>query len=138
MIIDATNLTVGRLASFVAKKALMGERVDIVNCEKAVITGNARQIIENYKNKVKRGIPLQGPYYPKQADRIVRRAVRGMLPWKRQRGREAFKSVMCYMGVPGKFESQKMETVKGASIDKLPNLKYIQLKYISKEVGRKI
>ena len=45
--IDATNLILGRLASYAAKKAQLGENVDIINCEAAVIT----EITERLKNK---------------------------------------------------------------------------------------
>ncbi len=38
MIIDANNMILGRLASFAAKKALLGEKIDVINCEKAVIS----------------------------------------------------------------------------------------------------
>ena len=49
MILDATNLILGRMATAVAKKALLGEKIDIVNCENAVISGNKYQILERYK-----------------------------------------------------------------------------------------
>lgn len=138
MIIDATDLIIGRMASFAAKQVLLGEKVDIVNCEKAVITGSKKMIKDKYLQKVKRGIPKSGPFYPKQSDRIVRRVVRGMLPFKKNRGREAFKRVMCYIGVPEKFQTQKFETIENANIKKLPNLGYVYLKEVSKEVGGKI
>ena len=41
MIINAENLILGRMTTYAAKKALQGEEVDIVNCEKAIITGIA-------------------------------------------------------------------------------------------------
>ena len=53
MIIDASDMILGRLATYVAKKALLGEKVDIVNCEKAVITGNKKSVFEKYKKRVK-------------------------------------------------------------------------------------
>ena len=37
MIIDAKNLVLGRMATVVAKEALLGEKIDIINCEKAVV-----------------------------------------------------------------------------------------------------
>ena len=49
MIIDATNLLVGRLATVVAKKALLGGKIDIVNAEKAIISGPKRLVINKYK-----------------------------------------------------------------------------------------
>ena len=49
MIIDATDLVAGRLASSIAKKALLGETIDVVNCENLVLTGN--KIYGKYKHK---------------------------------------------------------------------------------------
>ena len=51
MIIDANNLILGRMATFVAKQALLGEEISIVNCEKAIMTGNKQQILAKYKKK---------------------------------------------------------------------------------------
>lgn len=138
MIIDATDLILGRLASYVAKKALVGEKIDVVNCENAVVTGNKQQILAKYKKKKDRGVPLHGPYFPRYPDRLVRRCIRGMLPWDRTIGREAFKRVMCYVSVPEKFKDKKIETIKEANIEKLPNLKYIKIKDVCRFLGAKI
>src|SRR3989338_5367440 len=124
MIIDANNLILGRLASFVAKKALRGEKVEVVNCERAVITGDKKEIFKKYLRKAKSKSVRKGPFMPKVADRFVRRSIRGMLPYKRPRGREAFKRVICYAGVPEKLRDKKFETLKEANISKLTTLKY--------------
>jgi large subunit ribosomal protein L13 len=137
MIIDATNAILGRMASVAAKRALLGENVNIVNCEKAVVTGNRLQVLAKFKQKFDRGIPLQGPYFPKQSDRIVRRVIRGMLPFKRSRGRIAYKKVMCYVGVPEKFASQKLEKIESADISKLTYLKYVYMSDIVRMLGGK-
>ena len=47
MIIDGTNLILGRIATFAAKKALEGEQVVIVNCESIVVTGGKKQTIKS-------------------------------------------------------------------------------------------
>ena len=138
MIIDATDLLLGRMASFAAKKSLLGENVDIVNCENAVISGNRRRILADYKQKRSRGIPAKGPFISRLPDRLVRRAIKGMLPYKKPRGRKAFTRIMCYMGVPDKFKDKKLETLKNCDITKLNNLKYIYIKEISKELGAKL
>ena len=127
IIIDATGLIVGRAAAFAAKKALLGEKVDVVNCENAVISGDKRQILDRHKEKYNLGGPHWGPFFPKQADRYVRRVIRGMLPAKKGRGKEAFKNVMCWLGVPEEFKGKKLETVKEANAGKLVNTKYIKL-----------
>lgn len=139
MIIDATDLILGRMAAFAAKKSLLGERVDIVNCEKAVISGNKRFIFGKYKHKYELGRnPYKGPFYPKMPDSIVRRTIRGMLPWKNKRGREAYKRVMCYIGVPERFKNQKFEELKEAHVSKLPHLKFTRILELSKQLGAKI
>ena len=93
MIIDATNLIVGRFATQVAKKALLGESVDIVNCENAVISGKRDNIIGEYMQKKQRGIPTKGPFISTLPDRFVKRIIRGMLPYKQEKGEKAFKEL---------------------------------------------
>jgi large subunit ribosomal protein L13 len=138
MIIDATNLIVGRIATIVAKKALLGEKIDIINCENAVLTGSKKQILEKFKQRRDRGVPLQGPYYPRMPDMLVKRMIRGMLPWKRNRGRVAFKNIKCYIGVPEELKDKEATTIEEANISKVPSLKYVHIKNISKFLGAKI
>lgn len=137
MILDATDLIVGRFATVVAKSALLGETVDIVNCERAAITGSRTNVLAKFKNWRARGAPLQGPYFPRRPDMVVRRMIRGMLPYKQPRGEEAFKRVMTHIGVPERFREKMLETVKEANIAKVPNLKYITIGEICKELGSK-
>lgn len=138
MIIDASRLILGRLASYAAKQALLGKKIDIVNCEKAFITGNKKWIIARHLQKRQMGYPFKGPFIKRMPDRYVRRVIRGMLPYKQARGRQAFKRIMCYIGVPEKFKEKKLETIKEADISKVPNLKYITVKELCKEMGAKI
>jgi large subunit ribosomal protein L13 len=138
MIIDAKDLILGRLASFAAKQALLGETVDIVNAEEAVITGNKRWIIAHYVQARDRGIPLQGPYFKTMPDRFVKRTVRGMLPYKQGRGKDAYKRVMCYIGVPISLKDKKTETIDSANLSKLPNTKFIKVGVLCKLLGAKI
>lgn len=138
MIIDATDLIVGRVGTFAAKKALLGERVDIVNCEKAVVTGNRNQVLQRFKQKSDMGGPHAGPFIHRGPDRLMRRMIKNMLPHKKTRGKEAFDRIMCWKGVPEQFKDQKMEIVEGAGVSKLPTLKYQTLGYISKFLGGKV
>ncbi|MFC1698157.1 50S ribosomal protein L13 [Nanoarchaeota archaeon] len=132
MIINADDLIAGRLASFAAKKALLGNKVDIVNCEKAVITGNKKRILERYKQKREMGIPLKGPYISRTPEQLLRRIVRGMLPYKQEKGKLAFQKVKCHRGIPQEFEGKDMITIQKSHVEKLPNLKYISINDISK------
>jgi large subunit ribosomal protein L13 len=137
MIINAENLIVGRVAAYAAKQSLLGETVDIVNCEKAVITGSKANVLEDWSHKRLRGGPTKGPFIPRLCDRFVRRIVRGMLSHKEPRGRAAFARIMCYTGIPDQFAGKEMITIEKASIDKLPNYKYMTIKEICKLLGGK-
>ncbi|AJF62958.1 MAG: 50S ribosomal protein L13P [archaeon GW2011_AR20] len=136
MIINAENIILGRLASYAAKQALLGEKIIVINCEKAIISGNKEDILNEFSSKIKRGNPFKGPFYPRRSDMIVRRTIRGMLPKKKSRGREAYKNVMCYLGTPESLKNEKFVTLK-FNIDKLTTLKYLQLKEISRIIGGK-
>ena len=138
MIIDANNLILGRLGTYVAKKTLLGEKVDIVNCEGCVITGDKDKVFEDYDRFLKMGTPSKGPFVRRMPDRFVKRAIRGMLPYKKERGRKAFKNIKCYRGVPDSLKDQKFDTLKEANVGKLPNLKYVSVKDICVHIGDKL
>ena len=136
MIINAQDLILGRLASYAAKKALLGEKIEIINCENAVITGNRKDIVEEYKNKIARGNPFKGPYFPTRSDMIIRRTIRGMLPRKKPRGREAYKNIKCYLAIPESLKNQNFISLDNANVNKLRSLKFVYIKDISKIVGK--
>jgi len=138
MIIDATNLILGRLGTYAAKKALLGEKIDIVNCENCVITGDRDRILQDYDTKLKRGIHAKGPFMRRMPDRFVKRAIRGMLPYKKERGRAAFKSIKCYIGVPEDLKNKKFDIIDNANVEKVPNLKYMKIKDICIHIGAKL
>lgn len=136
-IIDADGLILGRLASYAAKKALAGEKVIIVNAEQAVVSGDRKRVEAKYLHKLKRGEARKGPFFPRRADMIVKRTIRGMLPWKTKRGRKAYKRVACFLGVPNQYAEQKLATLKQASVEQLGTGKYTELGRISKRLGAK-
>ncbi len=136
MIIDGTGLVLGRLAAYAAKKALEGETVVIVNSEKVVITGGKKFLVEEFLHKQDRGHAYNGPFFPKMADRIVKRTVRGMVPYRQERGIKAYRRVKCYLGVPEEYKNTKFETVKGADYSKLKTLNFITVNDLAKAVGK--
>ncbi|MFN3654210.1 MAG: 50S ribosomal protein L13, partial [Candidatus Nitrosotenuis sp.] len=86
IVVDGTNLLAGRLGSNVAKMLLQGNRVSIVNCEKVMISGSKRNIIQNYKDFLSIASilhPEHGPYHPRRPDTIIAKMIRGMLPRKK-------------------------------------------------------
>lgn len=136
-IIDAKDLIVGRLATVVAKQALLGEEIAVLNCEKAVVTGTKDFIISKFKRKRSMGTPAKGPFFPRSEDRIVKRIIRGMLPYKQEKGSVALERIMCYKGVPPEFEGKETITIKEANVSKMPNLKYMTIGRISLVLGEK-
>ncbi len=127
------------MASKVAKDALLGEEVAVVNCEKIIISGNKFVTFAREKQKVDRGgYPLKSQKYSRMPDRFVRRTIRGMLPWKTARGKEAFKHIMCYMGIPHDLAGKELITIKEASASKLQNMKYVTMGNVCKQLGSKI
>ena len=137
MIIDAKNLILGRMASFAAKKALLGEKIDIINAEESVITGDRKWILAHQIQKRDRGIPLKGPYFQRNADRFVKRTIRGMLPYKKPKGRKAYDNIKCYVGVPENLKGKAAETIQSANIIKVPNVKFIKVKELCRLLGGK-
>ncbi len=138
MIIDGTDLILGRMAAFVAKKALLGETIDIVNCENIVISGDKRVTLAKYKKFRVLGIqPNWGPFQPRIPDRFVRRAIKRMLPMSKPRGREAFHRIMCHMGVPTQFRGQELVSLKEANVSRLSTLKYVSVKELCHKMGGK-
>jgi len=107
-IIDGTGAVLGRLASYVAKEALKGEEIAILNCDEIIISGNKKNIRAEFQKRRSRvGAGQKGPKLGKTSEKIVKRAVRGMLPEHRfGRGRQAFKRIKCYKGVPKEFEEK--------------------------------
>lgn len=115
MIIDGKNAILGRLGAHVAKAALKGEEVVIVNCEQIVITGNKQFIKKNLEEKRTHvGSTQKGPKVSRTNEKIVKRAIRGMLPnYRTGRGRDALKRIKCYSGIPAELEKTKLETYEG-------------------------
>ncbi len=139
MIIDATDLLLGRLATFAAKKSLLGETVDIINCEKAVISGQKSQILERYLHRWHLGRnPFKGPFYQRQPEKFVKRTIRGMLPYKQPKGIAALKRVKCYLSVPVEFKDKKAETVKLANASRITKTKYVTVEEITKLMGARL
>ena len=138
-VIDAKGHVLGRLSSVLAKRLLSGEKIVVVNAEKAVITGEKSMVFERYLEKYERGSKEKGPYYPRHPERIFKRTVRGMLPWKSRRGREAYRNLKVFIGVPEELKDRKMEVVEGALLEKISKTeKYVTVGEVSQFLGYKI
>jgi large subunit ribosomal protein L13 len=137
-VIDANGLILGRLASTVAKELLSGnEKVYIVNAEKAVISGSRATTLKDYRQSQERGATEFGPYFPKRPDRILKRTIRGMLPHKKARGRDAMSRLKVYVGVPSELKDTETITIAHADMKQLSSSKYIELGEVSQKMGSK-
>ena len=136
MIIDATNLILGRMASYAAKQALLGESVDIVNAEKAVLTGAKVHTLALYKQRSNRGTPTTGPFVHRTPKGIVKKAIRGMLPYKKSHGKEALDRIKIHKGVPEGMQDKKAETLEMFNLKKLKKLKYISVSEVCQYLGK--
>ena len=123
-VIDAEDVVLGRLCTrvasvlkgkhrvFVTPHVDCGDHVIVVNCEKVKLTGRKlEQKIyhrhSGYTGSIKSitaGKLLEGPH----ADRVVRKAVQGMLP-KNSLGRHMLAKLRVYRGSDHPHEAQKPE-----------------------------
>jgi large subunit ribosomal protein L13 len=134
IIIDAKGLILGRMASIIAKRLLQGESVIVLNAEKTAISGKRLQIVKEAKTFLEVGHPRKGPFHQRRPDRIVRRTIRGMLPRKKPKGRQAYKRLKVYLGAPMEFEDKEIQTILEASAEKLKS-PYITVGELAKEIG---
>ncbi len=135
MNINAKDQVVGRIATIAAKKALLGELVNIVNCEQAVLSGTKTVTLARMLHMRERGTWAKGPFIHRMPDRLMKRMIRGMVPWDRGRGKMAMRKIKCYLGVPNQLQKETFAAVSGADMRKLTNTKYVTLKEVCKHMG---
>ncbi|OYT31536.1 MAG: 50S ribosomal protein L13 [Thermofilum sp. ex4484_79] len=137
-VINAEGCILGRLASYIAKRLLSGDKIVVVNAEKAIVTGRKREIIERYKRRLRwrtyYNPEKRGPKIPKRPDRVFKRTVRGMLPYKKEKGRTALKNLKVYIGVPEEYANVEYLEVPEAKKDFLKT-EYLTLEEIAYEMG---
>ena len=98
MVYDATDKILGRLASQVAKEMISArksgrqQRVIIINAEDAIVSGPRTKVLSDYRAKYTLNHARKGPFFPRMLDKIIKRTVRGMLPYqKNSSGRGALR-----------------------------------------------
>ena len=138
--VDASGQILGRLASIVAKKLLEGYNVYVFNVEKAVLSGERLRVIEGYKLLLKVKTHLNpeksGIRRPRSPVNIFKRAVRGMLPMDKPRGRMAYKRLRVFIGVPPEFAGVQLIRFPEAAVTRLKG-KYITVAEVAKALGWK-
>jgi len=134
-IIDADGLVLGRMASVVAKSLLNGEEITIINCEKALISGNRVNIMEEYERSRNMGKVRKGPFFPRMPDRIMKRTISRMMHHRMPKGKDAMARLTIHIGTPPKLREAKVDPLEVAKKTGLK--KYITLGDISRELGAK-
>ncbi|MGH9992939.1 MAG: 50S ribosomal protein L13 [Nitrososphaera sp.] len=139
IVVDATNCVAGRMCSHVSKLLLQGNRVAIVNAEKAMLSGNRYKTIELYKEHLEINSvtnPIHGPFHPRRPDTILSKMVRGMVPKRKATGIEAHQRLRVYIGVPEEMKNEKLESFADSKITK-PESYYLTVGDIAKQIGWK-
>ncbi|HZH71033.1 MAG TPA: 50S ribosomal protein L13 [Mariniphaga sp.] len=121
VLVDAENMVLGRLATEVARilrgknkpeftpHVDCGDNVIVINAEKVKLTGNKLTDRVHFSHS---GYPggqrEQSPkeILAKYPERLVEKAVRGMLP-KNRLGRQLFRNLHVVVGAEHKYEAQK-------------------------------
>ena len=137
--VDAANCIVGRMCSHVSKLLLQGNRVAIVNAEKAMLSGNRYKTISLYKEHLEINSvtnPIHGPFHPRRPDTILTKMVRGMVPKSKASGIEAFKRLRVYIGIPEELKNIEPESFNDSMITK-PASYYITVGDVAKQIGWK-
>ncbi|MDX1745947.1 MAG: 50S ribosomal protein L13 [Halobacteriales archaeon] len=134
-VVDARGCILGRVASAVAERALDGESIAVVNAQDVIITGREDDVLGKYRKRTELGSD-RGPQYPKRPDGILKRSIRGMVPYDTTRGREAFERVRVYVGNP--YDDREPEVVEGTSMDRLSNIHFVELGDISAQLGANV
>jgi large subunit ribosomal protein L13 len=144
-VFDADGLILGRLASTVADMLLKAARSDrddkvvIINSEKAIVSGSSRAVLQTYHDKYALNHARKGPFYPRMPDMILKRTVRGMLPYQRKSsGRRALRNLRVEIGCPHHLASGMPEGhVEGedSNIRKPLPESYVSLGDISASLG---
>ena len=125
-VVDATGLTLGRLASEVAKVLIgknkpifiphadTGDYVIVVNAEKIVVTGKKMSDKIYYRHSDYVGGMKEATLkemLDKKPEKVVELAVKGMLP-KGPLGRKMYTKLFVYAGPEHKHAAQKPEELK--------------------------
>jgi len=142
VVIDGRGHLMGRLASVVAKNILNGNKVVVVRCEGINQSGNF------YRNKLKvlkflrlrcNVKPSRGPFHFRAPSKMFWRTVRGMVPHKTERGKDAMKRLQTFEGVPPPYDKKKRMVVPSAlKVLRLkPGRKFCSLGRLSHDVGWK-
>merc|ERR1711939_626688 len=142
VVIDCRGHLLGRLASFVAKEALAGQKIMLVRAEEINLSGSfIRNKLHLLMKKQKRMStnPRRGPFHHRSPADMLMRTIRGMIPHKLYRGSAALQRIKAVDGMPAPFDKIKKMVVPSAlRVSRLrPGRKFCTLKRLASETGWK-
>lgn len=132
-------MVLGKLASIVAKELLNGKNVVVVNVDKVVVTGTSkRSILDKYFKRLRLRSNVNprrhGPFIYRSPEGIFRRAVRGMLPRRKPKGRDAFRRLRVFRNIPPNLKDVEPIVFSDARYRESP-YPYMYLEEISRLIG---
>ena len=117
IVVDARGHLLGRLASYVAKELLNGQKIIVVRCEQIMRSGSLfrnKLKYHEFLNKTHNSNPKIGFSHYRSPSRIFWRTVRGMLPHKTARGAAALGRLKTFEGVPFPYDHKRRMVVPDA------------------------
>ena len=143
---DAKDKILGRLASQVAKEMISArksgkqQRVIVINAEEAIVSGPRTQVLTDYRAKYNLNHARKGPFFPRMPDKILKRTVRGMLPYqKNSSGRGALRDLRVMIGKPANLAGEELpdghDWGDTGAIERPLPLKFVRLGEISSSLG---
>ncbi len=137
IVADADGHIAGRLCSKVSKLLLEGNKVVIVNAEKALMSGSRKSILQEYQDWLQIASithPKHGPFHPRRPDGLLARMIRGMLPRQKSKGIEARRRLRVYISVPTEFNKMKMTVFDDAKARKAMSY-YLTMGEVASSMG---
>jgi len=135
-VIDGDGLILGRMASHVARRLMAGETIEIVNAEKIVVSGNPRMVVNKEIEFLGVGGHEKGPVHYRQPHRIVRKTIRGMLPYRKETGKKAFGRLRVHIGVPEELAEAERQSIPEIHKSTL-NRRFVTVGEIAEAIGWK-
>jgi large subunit ribosomal protein L13 len=135
-VIDGDGLILGRMASMVARRLLAGETIEIVNAEKIVVSGKRKMVVDKELEFLNLGGHEKGPVHYRQPHRIVRKTIRGMLPYRKPMGQKAFKRLRVHIGVPEELAAAEKQSIPEVHSDTLSR-RFVTIGEIAEAIGWK-
>ena len=135
---DAKDKVLGRLASAVAKQLLSGKKVAVINAEQAIVSGRKAPLKTKYMKRInlqEKENPEHSPYWSRRPDFLVKRSIRGMLPYHRKAtGKQAYERLIVFTGVPAEFKDLKPIEIKSKDPKALYS-GYVKVSELSRLLG---